>query len=363
VEYDITYASPLYFLRKDTLVLKGSYKDISDMLLASSRVTSLEKQLKQLQDKSKPKQNNSDKNLPINKKAKGNIVKSSKSRGVKKDTVIAEIKSNTLTKIVKDYPKTIIIDSSIKISENQLTVGDAMFDKDPAATILYDGLLITQLLSPKIQDWNTFKTKAKIQYKSKGKSQSFNANIRLRKDSVTWASVIVLGELARAILTKDSVMAIDKWNDVYYQYPVQALQDQFNLPINFDQIQDIILGNMVSIQLTPIIAKKSNKGFAIKLTGNGYQTVASYHKDSTLRSVVVLGSNAKGRYSLKSTYDNYEVTNYGKMAMNRTIRMYQNNQETYVTLELQKCEFDVEQEYPFSIPAKFKASELKKKTE
>jgi Domain of unknown function (DUF4292) len=345
VEYDSTYSPPMYFKRKDTIILRGAQNEIANLLLNSkeNKFAATKSEVSAKAAKPLPKRK-----LDANNRAAKNNNKAAKP--------IDKTKTVDIPK--SDENKIVIIDSNYTIPENQLTVGDAFFDKDLSATIEKDEFLINEYLRPKIVNWNTFKCKAKVYFNNKGKSQNFNAAIRMKKDSVTWASVIVLGELARAIISKDSLLAIDKWNDKYYRYPVNQLQEMLNLPLSFNEMQDLILGNLSSKGMTIVIAKKSAKGFAIKLKGNGLNSILSFNKDSTLKSATIFGTNKKGKYAVKSTYDKYTETTHGLFAQARTIRMLQNTQETFVELDLQKLEFEGDLEFPFSIPEKFKEATL-----
>ena len=59
------------------------------------------------------------------------------------------------------------------------------------------------------------KIKTKVDLKSTLFSQSFPANIRLKKDSVMWISVAVGIEVGRALITQDSIFVIDRISRKY----------------------------------------------------------------------------------------------------------------------------------------------------
>lgn len=361
-EYDTNYNPPMYFIKNDTIILRGSQAGIASILFPKAIEPKVEKtNLPKITPPFAGKKNTEKKIARADAKERKDTRKTANTGLAVVPKEIVTPAKPVVIPLVSDSARIVIIDSGMSFSENQLTVGDAMFDKDQTAEIFKDTAVLQQLLAPRITQWTSFKCKAKVQFKSKGKSQSFNTAIRMQKDSVTWASIIVLGELARAIVNKDSFMAIDKWNDQYYKFPVNGLQELLNLPLSFDQVQDLILGNVTSLNMKMVLAKKSNRGFAVKLTGSGLNTVLSFNKDSTLRSATIFGTNKNGRYSVKSTYDDYQETTVGKLAHGRTIRMLQNAHETFVEMDFQKCDFDMALEYPFAIPAKFKEAVTNKK--
>ena len=59
-------------------------------------------------------------------------------------------------------------------------------------------------------EWLSFK--ARVDYTGDKRSENFTANIRMRKDSVIWASITSLMgiEVARLLITKDSVEVLDR---------------------------------------------------------------------------------------------------------------------------------------------------------
>jgi hypothetical protein len=90
--------------------------------------------------------------------------------------------------------------------------------------------------------------RARISYDSDDQSLSATASIKLRRDSALWISVKKFGfEVARALVTPDSVFVIDRINNEYAAEPLSYINKRFNLPASFDMLQRIILGNPVFI--------------------------------------------------------------------------------------------------------------------
>jgi hypothetical protein len=91
--------------------------------------------------------------------------------------------------------------------------------------------------------------KISVDVKSEGESDSFKANIRIRKDSVIWISISpALGvEMVRVIITPDSVKYVSKvpYNKHYYLGDFTAVTDVAMMDLDFKMIQDILLGNAI----------------------------------------------------------------------------------------------------------------------
>jgi len=86
--------------------------------------------------------------------------------------------------------------------------------------------------------------KAKITYKDEAQTRKFNANIRMRKDSVIWMNIKKLSvEAFRILITQDSIHIIDRLEKKYYIHGLDFVEEKFNFPGQFQALQTAILGN------------------------------------------------------------------------------------------------------------------------
>jgi hypothetical protein len=92
-------------------------------------------------------------------------------------------------------------------------------------------------------DW--FSAKFSAEYTNKGKENSFNGQIRIRKDSLIWISLTpMLGiEAVRLMITQDSVKMINRLNDTYFLGDYEYVNRFLNTNIDFDLLQAFLLGN------------------------------------------------------------------------------------------------------------------------
>jgi hypothetical protein len=93
-----------------------------------------------------------------------------------------------------------------------------------------------------------FTAKFSAEYKNKGKSNSFNGQIRIRKDSVIWLSFTpALGiEVFRIMLTQDSVKFINRMNSTFFAGDYNYVNQYLNTNIDFDILQSFLTGNDLS---------------------------------------------------------------------------------------------------------------------
>ena len=83
--------------------------------------------------------------------------------------------------------------------------------------------------------YNWFTAKFSADYKNKGQENSFNGQIRIRKDSVIWLSFSpALGiEVFRMMLTQDSVKFINRMNNTFFAGDYNYVNQYLNTNIDY----------------------------------------------------------------------------------------------------------------------------------
>lgn len=92
-------------------------------------------------------------------------------------------------------------------------------------------------------DW--FSAKFKLDLIIDKKKNSLSGQFRMRKDSVIWVSFSpALGiEMARLIITTDSIKFINRINKTYFTGDENVVNDFLDSNVDFDVLQSILLGN------------------------------------------------------------------------------------------------------------------------
>jgi len=107
------------------------------------------------------------------------------------------------------------------------------------------GYLLKKVNQGRVEaDW--VDAKAKLDFDSDDFSIGATAYIRMKKDSAIWIVGKKFGiEGVRALVTKDSVYYLNRLESEYMVKDISFLQKQFNLPMDFYDLQDILLGNAI----------------------------------------------------------------------------------------------------------------------
>lgn len=90
--------------------------------------------------------------------------------------------------------------------------------------------------------------RGKMEVEDEGDKISTNINIRMRKDSIIWISVVpALGiEAARIRITPDSVHLINRLKKEYFAGDYAIIKQKYKVDITFELLQAILLGNYVA---------------------------------------------------------------------------------------------------------------------
>tara|TARA_B110000459_G_scaffold18118_1_gene17554 strand:- start:226 stop:978 length:753 start_codon:yes stop_codon:yes gene_type:complete len=90
------------------------------------------------------------------------------------------------------------------------------------------------------ENWISIKTKIKLS--SKENNLSISANIKIRQDSLIWASITapIIGEVSRVMISQDSLYYINRANSTWMIQPIIVLNDLLKTDVSYSIIQQII---------------------------------------------------------------------------------------------------------------------------
>ncbi|MGN0033146.1 MAG: DUF4292 domain-containing protein [Candidatus Limimorpha sp.] len=95
-------------------------------------------------------------------------------------------------------------------------------------------------------DFDDLQAKVGIKVETEGNSINLKGQLKMKKDSILWASVsLPLGlELARAKLTNDSIFFINKSDKSYLAENINSFNYLQGLPTDIKTIQSVFIGNL-----------------------------------------------------------------------------------------------------------------------
>ncbi len=205
-------------------------------------------------------------------------------------------------------------------------------------------------------DYTTFSAKVKVSYEAEEENiPDLNAFIRMKKDSIVWINVEKFGiSLARIVITKDSFLFINKYDKNYRKESFAFLQNQAQIPFDFETIQNLLVGNIVYFT-TPISSYKKNESTtAILSVGSVFKHLLTINNNDYLIQHSKLDDiDVNRNRTCDLSFSNYELEDAKNISKERTIVLLE-KKKIQIDLKFKNVNFNEVLNYPFSIPASYK---------
>jgi len=109
--------------------------------------------------------------------------------------------------------------------------------------------LLERLMASDRGDIRTYSAKANVDLVLPDGSKSFKAQVRSVRDSAAWVSVVpALGiEVARVLITADSLKFLDKLHDQYFVGDTAAAKKKFGMQPSLSLLQQALLGEAIGM--------------------------------------------------------------------------------------------------------------------
>ncbi len=96
-------------------------------------------------------------------------------------------------------------------------------------------------------DFNTLAIRSRANLSINNDVNDVSMNIRIRKNEAIWVSVTAIAgiEVARALITPDSIKIMNRLEDTYLKKPFSYIYEFASDQINFGTLQSILVGNTI----------------------------------------------------------------------------------------------------------------------
>lgn len=213
-----------------------------------------------------------------------------------------------------------------------------------------------QLQAKRIQ-YTTFNAKLDVDYEDgTGQQLNLNAQLRMYKDSVIWASITaILGiEGLRAYITRDSVKLLDKQNKIYIARSVAYLNEVTALPLDLRSLQDLLIGNPVFLDSSLHAYSKGNGTISLQGANSFFRllfTIAEQEK--ILLSTKLDDLDLTRNRTSFLGYAEYDNRNGITFSQRRNIAVSE-KKKLNVELRFKQYAFNETLSFPFSIPKNYR---------
>jgi hypothetical protein len=203
-------------------------------------------------------------------------------------------------------------------------------------------------------NFNTFSGKARTTLYFSGNSNDVTLNIRIKRDQKIWVSITAIAsiEVARALITPDSIMIINKLQSVYIKQPFSYIYKFAGKEINYKTLESLLTGNAIP-ELVNENADLQTKRDTITLTGNLQDLMYKLIIGPGMKVTQTNLSNQTTGQALQVTNNTFLQIASRVIPSQIDIASVVKDKKILVNLHYIKLEFDQPLEYPFNIPARY----------
>jgi len=245
-------------------------------------------------------------------------------------------------------------------------INKAIAPKDTSAVTIIDQSKLDSIMMVKKTienlnrnyiDFKTFSAKIKVQYQdSRGKNQDVTANVRIIKDSTIWISITasLLGiEAYRVLITKDSVILLNKLDKEVQYRSLDYLQDVTEIPFDYKTLQDLLIGNPVFIDSNIVYYKKTDNQILFSMVGKDFKNLLTLSSDSySLTHSKLDDVDIARSRTADLTYADYENKSGFNFSTYREITVSEKNRLD-IRLNYKQYEFNKDLSVSFNIPKNY----------
>ncbi len=202
--------------------------------------------------------------------------------------------------------------------------------------------------------FNTLQLKAKANFSFNNNGNDASMNIRIKNNEAIWVSITVIAgiEVARALITPDSLKVLNRLEGTYMVKPFSYIHQFANEQVNFQTLQALVVGNTI-----PSFISDSSE---VELLNN--QTVLSgilnglaykVNYDPNTKVVQTNLIDKEQDRNLTASYSDFYVVS--DRAIPHSVAIKSTTDRKNVNLQLKYSQVGVNEslDFPFSIPKRF----------
>ncbi|AMR30591.1 hypothetical protein A0256_03705 [Mucilaginibacter sp. PAMC 26640] len=206
--------------------------------------------------------------------------------------------------------------------------------------------------------FNTFSGKAKTKLAINGDANDVTLNIRINRDQKIWISITAIAgiEVARALITPDSIQVVNRFQSVYLKKPFSYVYRYAGKQVNYKTLQSLIVGNAIGELLNPG-SKFTPEGFNTAITGNLQGLVYKLLLGPDMKVTQTNLNNPVAAQTLQVANKVFIQADNRVIPSQIDITSTAPGNKVLVNLRYTQAEFDRVLEYPFSIPKSYEPAD------
>jgi len=205
-------------------------------------------------------------------------------------------------------------------------------------------------------NYHTFSGRAKAKVIMNNATHDVSATVRIQKDKAIWISVTaLLGiEVARILITPDSVKILNKLQSTYVAKPFSYLYAYASEGITFDVLQDMLVGNISANLLKTNQVQVVSSEDDMQILGIKNDLTFSYGLNKTQRPFLFRLIENGANQSLEVSYRDYATIDGHTFPQSFNLQATGDQVKLVANLEYSKLQFNETVELPFAVPSRYK---------
>jgi len=202
--------------------------------------------------------------------------------------------------------------------------------------------------------FNTLSLRAKAFMDINGNTNNVSMNIRMEKDQKIWVSITAIAgiEVARALITPDSIKVRNNFQSVYLKKPFSYIQRFAGKQVDFQLLQAIFSGNTIATFMQDSASLTEEGG--VWVVSGGQQDLSFRMLFNTLLKISEDNLNdLRTGNALKVQYGEYQRVNDLLFPSTVKVSSAAGRQKIMMDLDFSKVERNVPLEFPFTVPKKY----------
>ncbi|WP_229663579.1 DUF4292 domain-containing protein [Pedobacter quisquiliarum] len=212
-----------------------------------------------------------------------------------------------------------------------------------------------KLLRSKNINFNTLSMKGKANLRLPGNENTVTVNVRMQRDQKIWMSITaLLGiEVARAVITPDSIMVLNKLQNTYVRQPFSYIYRYTSRQVTFKMLQDVLTGNTINTLFNPTSILEQNEQGLWNLKGNEGTLGFNLNFNALQKPGQLNLNDSKAAQALKVNYGHYQKVNEFMMPAQIAINSMSGNKRVDIDFDFSKIESNVQVDFPFKVPKSY----------
>lgn len=192
--------------------------------------------------------------------------------------------------------------------------------------------------------------KTRMSFNDGTMNQSFTANIRMQQNEIIWLSLTgPFGiEGARVYITQDSIQIIDKLNKKYYKEPFSYLNQYIPFDLDFQFLQNLIIGSAFDHQITKQNFKIQEQQYVLSEEYNGIESTYYFNPQFKYEKIAMNDKALQREIAIQ--YNDYVYTNDQLFSMLRLLAFQEPGRTINLEMNFTKVKKEESLTFPFNVP-------------